>query len=269
MKASRVRKAILILNSAQLPAAPDSHISSIDPRALIAVTVVYLVAMLSVPLNAAGMLIWFAIYPIITSPLAHITYERVFLRSLYVLPLIIAIGIFNPIYDRTEAFEVCGISVSEGWISFFSIVIRGLLSVQALLLLIHVAGFNRICEGLRSLHVPTVLVTQILLAYRYMGVLLQEAQTMHRARQARGYGQKSYPVSMWGPLVGQLLIRSIERSRRIFAAMQARGFDGTLTAEKPSKWDVAATLYCMIWFAVIITLRLSDLSTLLLNILHR
>lgn len=269
MRPSRIEQAIITLNSGQLPAAPDSHIAGIDSRALLIITLIYITALLSVPLHSAGMLIWFAVYPIVSAPLGHIAYERVFMKSLIVLPLLVAIGIFNPIYDHTAAFTAGPLTVSEGWVSFLSIIIRGLLSVQALLLLIHVAGFNHICEALRALHVPQVLVTQLLMAYRYMGVLLEEALTMHRARMARGYGRKSYPPSMWGPFVGQLLIRSIERSRRIFTAMQARGFNGSLTVTAATKWTTADTLYCMIWIAAIGAMRLTDLSAMFLHLFQR
>lgn len=268
MKATKISRIITVLNDAQLPASPDSHISDIDPRALITITTVYLIALLSVPLSSPGMLIWFAAYPIITAPLAHITYEKVFVRSLIVTPVIIAIAIFNPICDTTPALKAGPLSVSSGWISFFSLLLRGLLSVQALLLLIHIAGFNRICEGLRGLHFPPLLVTQLLLAYRYMSVLLEEVQTMHIARLSRGFGRDSYPPSMWGPFIGQLLIRSMERSRRIFTAMQARGFTGTLTVTHPNRWNVADTLYCIIWLAVIAVMRLTDLSAILLKLIQ-
>lgn len=266
MKTSRLERAILTLNASQLSADTGSHISGIDPRALLCVTVFYLVAMLSVPVRSVGMLIWFAAYPILSAPLAHIAYERLFLKSLYVLPLIFLIGIFNPIFDKETAFKIGSVAVSFGWISFFSVIIRGLLSVQALLLLIHVAGFNRICEAMREMKVPAALVTQLLMVYRYLTVLLQETLTMHRARTARGYGKKGYPMAMWGPFIGQLLIRTLERGRRIHGAMLARGFNGSLMSEQNRKWDSADTVYCMVWIPAIALLRIIDLSSLLLKL---
>lgn len=89
MKQTRLEQAITILNARQLKQGETSHIGDIDSRALLGVTVVYLVAMLSVPLLRTDMIIWFAVYPIITAPLAHIAYERLFKNSLYVLPLLI------------------------------------------------------------------------------------------------------------------------------------------------------------------------------------
>ncbi len=267
MKQTRLEKAITILNARQMKPDTPSHIGDIDPRALLLVTVIYLVAMLSVPLQRTDVIIWFAVYPIISAPLAHIAYERLFRNSLFVLPLLIFIGIFNPIYDRVTAFTIFGISVSAGWISFISIIIRGLLATQALLLLIRVAGFNDMCEAMRQLGVPSVIVTQLLMVYRYLAVLLQEALTMQRARQARSYGKSSFKASMWGPFVGQLLLRTIERSRRINMAMKARGFNGSLSASPPSHWDTADTLYCLVWIPIFFALRFLDIPTLLLSLI--
>ena len=266
MKPTRLEKAIIILNARQVKPDAASHIGDIDTRALLTVTVVYLVAMLSVPLQRTDAIIWFAVYPIITAPLAHIPYERLFRSSLYVQPLLVFIGIFNPLYDRTPAFTAFGLSVSAGWLSFISILIRGLLATQALLLLIYVAGFNEMCEALRRLGFPGIIVTQLLMVYRYLEVLLQEALTMQRARMARSYGKDSFKASMWGPFVGQLLLRTLERSRRINMAMKARGFRGSLSTGAPSHWDTAATVYCMIWIPVILALRFADISSFLLTL---
>lgn len=265
MRPGRIEKAILILNARQLALTDHSHISMIDPRAVLAVTLLYLISMLSVPLTSPGMLIWFAVYPIVSAPLAHVAYEKIFLRSLYVLPFIAAIGVFNPILDHTSAFSIGGMTVTKGWISFISIIIRGLLSVQALLVLIYVVGFNRICDALRAFGMPRAMVTQLLMVYRYMMVLLEEALAMQRARAARGYGRNSYGASMWGRFAGQLMLRTIDRSRRINKAMIARGFDGSMTWKRREHWQLADTVYCLIWIIVFTVLRVADLSGLLLS----
>lgn len=271
MKQTHLEKAITILNARQMKPGTPSHIGDIDARALLTVTVVYLVALLSVPLQRTDMIIWFAAYPIISAPLAHVAYERLFRNSLFILPLLIFIGIFNPLYDRLPAFTLFGICISAGWISFISILIRGLLSTQALLLLIRVAGFNEMCFAMQRLGCPTVIVTQLLMVYRYLSVLLQEALTMQRARMARSYGSSSFKASMWGPFIGQLLLRSIERSRRVNMAMKARGFNGSLITSPPTHWNTADTVYCLVWIPILIALRFADIPSLLLTLIayHR
>lgn len=273
MKRTTLQRAIDTLNRRRMAAEEWSHIGDIDPRALLGVTLVYLVAMLSVNPQKLGMLLWFAVYPIVTAPLAHIRYERVALQSLIVLPLLIAIGIFNPIFDRTVSFSIGSIAVSHGWISFISIIVRGLLSMQALLLLIHITGFNNICIAMNRLGLPLILANQLMMLYRYIGVLLEESLDMTRARQARGFGHPSLPLRLWGEFTGQLLLRTLDRSRRISRAMAARGFAGNMSADAfgsyPQHWQTADTVYCIVWIGIIVLLRSVDLSSFITQIISR
>ena len=262
MKPSRLEKALLTLDARRTAADNDSHIAGIDARALLLVTVAYLVAMLSVPVDSAAMLMWFAVYPIVTAPLAHIPYERIFVKSLYLLPLFVAVGIFNPFYDRETAFTVAGVAVSRGWVSLISIVVRGLLSVQALLLLIFVAGWEGMCGAMRSLGLPKVLAVQLEMLYRYTGVLLAEALDMQRARSARGYGRSSYGLRLWAPMVGQLLLRTMDRAERIHRCMCARGYDGTISLAPAKRWQTPDTVYCLAWIPIFALLRFVNISAL-------
>jgi cobalt/nickel transport system permease protein len=72
--------------------------------------------------------------------------------------------------------------------------------------------------------------------YRYLAVLTDEASRMLRARASRsairlghhGGGSIRWRAEVTGRMVGSLFLRSYERSERVYAAMQARGFDGEL-----------------------------------------
>lgn len=244
-----------------------NHLSDIDPRALLLVAVGYIVAMLSVPVLDLGMLIWFAAYPVVMAPLSHVTYSRVFRKSLVTLPFILFVGVMNPLFDHRVAMTVCGVDISAGWISFLSIVIRGLLSVQAVLLLVYTCGFNGVCRALGRFGLPSVMVTQLMMVSRYMQTLGEEAVTMHRARQSRGFGRRNYPVRDWGPFIGQLLLRTVDRGERVNRAMVARGFDGTLPpvyvrGGKAMGWETNSTVFLLIWGGVIFCLRYFNLSAI-------
>lgn len=224
----RLQKALLTLQSYNDRYDPQSVVSRVDARVMLLVTVVYLVIMLSVSLEKTSVLIWFAAYPILLSPLCGVSYSTVLRRSLIVLPFIIFIGIFNPIYDQRVAFDISGVKVTAGWLTFISLLIRGLLSVQALLILLYAVGFKGICSGLQKMGLPKVLTVQLMFLYRFMGVLLEEAYTTHRGMISRGFGRRSYPLKIWIRVVGALLLRTLSRSRRVYQAMQSRGYDGTL-----------------------------------------
>ena len=187
---SKIDSALATLHALDRGEAQSCPSYASGAAACLLATLVYLAVMLSVPLQQLSRLVWMAAYPIVWSSLAGVGYGRLLVQSLYALPFIVFVGIFNPVFDRAPAFSLGGVVVSQGWVSFLSILLRGMLSVQAVLLLLRVCGFARICHTVRSWHVPAVFGAQLMLVYRYLGVLLEELRTMSRARMARAYRQR-------------------------------------------------------------------------------
>lgn len=258
-----IEKTLSLLSSVEV--GRDETRSPYDTRSVVLVTLLYLCLMLSVPVVRLDVLLWFGIYPIVAAPLTGNSFLRIFLKSLWVLPLVALVALFNPIVDRQTVFVVCGVAVSRGWITFVSILVRGLFAMQALLLVISSTGFIGLVRGLRRLGLPAFLTTQLLMVFRYMSVLLEEALTMKRARDARSYGRARLPLSLWGVMVGQLFIRSVERSERIGKAMMARGFNGSLPDfhRYACRWKGRDTLWLATWTLLFILLRFFNLSAIL------
>ena len=257
-----LQKAVLTFKTYHTSTCEESLVKTIDPRAMILVTVAYLIGLLSVPLLNPVAIIWFAIYPIIMAPMSNMNYSGLFSKSLYILPLILLIGIFNPIFDTRLAFKFYSINITAGWITFISLVIRGLLAMQALLILVRDIGFIQVCNGLRKFGIPNVMTVQLLMLYRYIIVLMEEGLTMQRAVGARGYGRKSFPIGLWTRLVGALLLRTLNRSRQITMAMKARGFEGVFRYSENSRWKNTDTLFTSIWISLFVFLRFFDLTQL-------
>jgi cobalt/nickel transport system permease protein len=122
---------------------------------------------------------------------------------------------------------------AEGIRRFLSILIGSWLSVQVALLLAFTTPFHDLVDGLRELRVPRIIIAIISFMYRYLAVLSDEASRMMRARDARsamGSGASAstlrWRATVTGRMVGSLFLRAYERSERIYAAMQARGFEG-------------------------------------------
>jgi cobalt/nickel transport system permease protein len=136
---------------------------------------------------------------------------------------------------------------------FFSIALKSWISVQAAILLTATTQFPDILTAMRAVRVPRLLVAIIGLMWRYIFVLADEALRLMRARAARsgeaeipGHrkgGQISWRAQTAGGMAGNLFIRSIERSDRIYVAMLSRGYDGEVRAMpfpelKASNWIV-------------------------------
>ena len=62
----------------------------------------------------------------------------------------------------------------------------------------------RLLEALRALRMPAILVAIVMLMYRYLFVLVDEAQRMMRARAARSaaVGRKSGGTLIWRRKIG-------------------------------------------------------------------
>lgn len=243
-----------------------NYLRNIDSRAILIVAIGYVVTMLSVSLFNLAQLLLFAIYPLIMAALSDISYSQLFRKSLIALPFVLFVGVMNPILDHQVVMNLCGIEITAGWVSFLSIVIRGLLSIQALLLLVRTCGFNGVCNALERLGISQILVTQLVMVGRYIVTIADEAVAMSRARQSRGYGRHTYRVKEWGRLVAQLLLRTIERGERVNRAMLARVFSGQVYVTSGGdfmRWGTNSTLFMLIWGGVIFCLRYFNLITLL------
>jgi cobalt/nickel transport system permease protein len=117
-----------------------------------------------------------------------------------------------------------------GWEIAQGILFRGVESFLAGLWLMSVVPFDRLLVTLRRLHVPTILLAILAFMYRFLFVLWNELDTMRDARRARTFDRAGL-VFRWrnaAQMIGMLLIRSLGRSERVYGAMCARGWDGTL-----------------------------------------
>jgi cobalt/nickel transport system permease protein len=240
----------------------DTLIHRLHPLAKVLVTLIYLIIVVSFDRFEISGLIPYLFYPILIFTLAELPLKPILKRVLLVEPLVIGIGILNPIFDQ-HLFMLAGVEISRGWITFFSIVFKGSLTVTAALLLIATTGMDRVAEALRMLKVPKLFVLQLLLTYRYISVLMEEVATVLRAYSMRAPGQKGLHRSVWGSLAGQLLLRTFDRAQRVYQAMTLRGFDGEYITSRESTIKILDLAYLVLWSAVLITLRIYNLPMLL------
>lgn len=242
----------------------------IDPRAKIVVTALYLAMMLSLPLSQLSRIALYSLFPFVAAAMGGMNYAVLFRRSLVVLPFVAFVGVFEIFYGRAPVFSVGPVVVTEGWIRFGSLSLRGLLSVQALSVLVASTGSFRLCRGMQRLGMPRLLTLQMFFVLRYLRLLVEQALTLKRARDARGFGRSSYPLGLWAVSVGQLLVRTIDRAGRIDRAMRSRGFTGRIPAstfDREVPWSRNDTLFLLGWGVLFVSMRFfapSDYLALLL-----
>lgn len=123
-----------------------------------------------------------------------------------------------------------------GLVRFIGVALKSWLSVQMAIVLASTTPFPDLLAAMRSLRVPRLLVTVIGLMWRYLFVLVDEVMRLMRAREARsGHlaepagrvgGSLAWRAKVTGGMAGNLMLRSFDRSERIYAAMASRGYDG-------------------------------------------
>ncbi|MGV2974312.1 cobalt ECF transporter T component CbiQ [Roseibium alexandrii] len=85
-------------------------------------------------------------------------------------------------------------------------------------------------HALHRLKTPETLVHLLMFTVRYISVLHQEYLRLRSAMKVRSFrlSNSIHTYRTIGYLVGMMLVRSIDRSERILAAMKCRGFTGTI-----------------------------------------
>ena len=260
---SRIESALFELASLDTLATRDSFMHRLDPRAKVVTTLVFILCVVSLGKYQLAALLPFFLFPVVVLSVGHIPLGFLLKKLLLIAPFAILIGIFNPIFDRQILLQVGPLGVSGGWVSCVSILLRFALTISAALLLIATTSFNGVCLALEKLGVPRVFTLQLLFLHRYLFVLVDEGRRLVSARALRSFNGKGMELAIFGQLVGQLLLRTLDRAQRIHQAMCCRGFDGEIRLLRRYRFGRAELLFMLGWCGAFLLLRSYNLPRLL------
>ncbi len=237
------------LNQLDILASGNTVIHRIDPRAKVLTTLLFIIFTVSFCKYEVSPLIPFFLFPAITISLGELPVRYILQKILFLFPFILFMGIFNPFLDTTPMTQVGSHTVSAGWMSFFSIIIRFVLTAGAALILIATTGFSEVCMALEKLGLPRVFAVQLLFLYRYIFVLGDEGSRMARARELRTFNGRGRELKVFASVIGHLLLRTWERAQRIHMAMLCRGFHGEFHFRRPLKFGTSEAVFLLGWGA--------------------
>ena len=192
------------------------------------------------------------------------------LSKLFVTVLYIVVTVSFHKYDISGVFVMVlfplagyPVGVSGGVISMLTLMMKGIFCLMASFLLAATTSIEDICRALRQLHVPKVLTSLLLLTFRYISVLLDEAAIMTDAYRLRAPGQKGVHISAWGSFLGQLLLRSMDRATALYESMELRGYHGEFHYAQGRPSSRASWPFAIGCAALIVLARLYNLPALL------
>jgi cobalt/nickel transport system permease protein len=264
-----IHKAVLDLKNLDLLANANSPIHRLDARAKVLVTVIFILSVVSYNRYELTALFPFFVFPVIMISLSGLSPLFILKKIALLCPFVLAVGIFNPVFDREILMNFGSIGVSGGWISFASILTRSVLTVGTAFILVGVTGFTAVCQALERLGMPQVFAVQLLFLYRYIFVLTEESGRASRARELRSCGKKGQGINSFGSMVGHLLLRTWGRAERIHSAMLARGFTGKFHASRQLHFGWAEIRFVVGWSTLFILLRWQNVSQFLGSLVTR
>ena len=174
-------------------------------------TLVFLVCVVSFNKYDVLGLVPFVVFPVVLASESGMPSRELAKRLAIAAPFALVIGIFNPILDQQVVATIGPLTITAGMVSYVSIIARFLLTTSAALLLVATTGMNGVCAGIERLGAPDVFSTQLLLLYRYIFVLAEEAMRLARARALRAVGKRGMGVRVYGNIMGHLLLRAVAR----------------------------------------------------------
>lgn len=260
---NQVETALRDLGEMDELAALQSPVHALHATAKLLTTVAYIITVLSFHKYDFSGLFPMLLWPVFLFQLSGIPVRVCFWKLRIVLPLVMAVGLFNPFFDRAAMLHIGTLAVSGGVVSMLTLMLKGVLCLMASFLLMATTSIDCLCASLRTLHVPQTLVTLLLLTFRYVGVMTDELAVMTDAYHLRAPGQKGIHISAWGSFLGQLLLRSMDRAQELYSSMLLRGYHQHFHYAPVKRFSGRDAAWLIIWVAVFAALRCVPVASLL------
>ena len=260
---NKMEKALGELSEMDELAAGASPIHRLHPTAKLLSTIAYILLVVSFDKYDFSGLVVMLLYPVLLFQISGIPLGVCFYKLRIVLPLVMAVGLFNPFFDRAPLVQLGSLAVSGGVVSMLTLMLKGVFCLMASFLLMATTPIDSLCASLRRLHVPGMLVTLLLLTYRYVGVLTEELAVMTDAYHLRAPGQKGIHISAWGSFLGQLLLRSMDRAQELYGSMQLRGYHDHFHYAPIKSFSCRDAAYLAFSIAALLLLRYVNAAELL------
>jgi cobalt/nickel transport system permease protein len=206
----------------------DSWVHNLDPRVKILVTLIFsFVVALNQHLPGTLMSL---VLPLALLACARISLKRVLARLAIVNGFILFIWFFIPFSTPgTTIYTLGPLSIQrEGILTALLITLKSNSIILMVLALLGTSQIFTLVHALSHLWVPDKLVHLFFFCFRYINVIHHEYHRLVNAMKMRGFKPKTnmHTYRTYAYLVGMLLVRSFDRSKRILQSMKCRGFKG-------------------------------------------
>lgn len=192
---------------------------------------------------------------------ARLDIKQVLKRLLVINTFIFCIWLFIPFtYPGEGLLQMGPLTASWAGIMYATkITLRSNAIMILVISLLSTSTISTLMHAMKHLYVPEKLIYLFFFVYRYIHVISEEFTSLHNSMKVRGFKPQTslHCYKTYAYLVGMLIVKSYERSMRVYKAMLARGFKGKLYISddfKIAPRDIiafAGTLACLSWFMIL------------------
>jgi cobalt/nickel transport system permease protein len=238
--------------------APASPVHRLDPRAKVVGLLAVTIVAVSTPL--ALWPVWVACAAVLTAvaAAARVPAAVVWHRGRLVLLPVLLVAACVPVARSGGDVRALGpVRLHDAGLEVATTVAaKALIGVTAAVLLGAVTAFPALLGGLERLRAPRLLVLIAAMMYRYLFVILGEAERTRAALAARAYRPRTaVHAGALGRVAGTLFLRSYTRGERVHLAMLARGYDGHMPRAAPLRLGGADVAFVALVLLALVPLR--------------
>lgn len=227
-----------------------SWIHRLDPRLKIIVTII--LAFTVALGNNINMLLQAMVLAIILLIITNLNFKSVAGRLLIVNTFIFFIWLFIPFTYPGEGLFKIGplLATREGIIYALKITIRSNTIMLFVISLLSTSSISALIHALNDLYLPDKLVYLFFFVYRYLHVIEKEFEKLSNSMSIRAFKPRTnlHTYKSYAYLIGMLLIKSYERSKKVYEAMLCRGFKGKFYIFDDfslDRYDLLFTIICL------------------------
>lgn len=227
--------------------AGNSLIHHADPRLKFLMMVIYIFVVVLVPYQFNRYLFYLAVIPVTFALISRVSLFHYVSKLAKVYPFVFLISIFIPFLptQNSSVFHIGFLNIYEtGLHKFLLINGKAALAMLMSIILTTTTEFHFLLQGMEKLRVPTIIILILSFMYRFIFLLIDEAERMSMARKSRYIHLPLMKrLRAMGQQIGMLFIRTFERGERVYQAMEARGFRGEIHTLNELRWQRRDTVF--------------------------
>ncbi len=234
----------------------DHMLSRIDARVKLLVTLIILIMVVSYNGFAFQLLVTlFCIFLCIRMQIPLRVFVLRFSEPLFIATVLVLLKLFFSGQDILFSINLIGIKVvgyRDGFMEGLRISTRIIGAVSLLATLGFATSFTEFIAALSWLRIPKPFIELLMFTYRYIFVLLEDANIIYNAQKNRlGYSGMRRGLKSFGTLSGELTLRAFEHSQQTAIAMTQRGYTGEMPVTLNGPFNMAEVVIALI---VIVTM---------------